>query len=145
MYSVDFVNVTLYSCTCIYMFMYMCLYITTVNMPGLEKRNLTTFQSLDTTCNHILIVTMMTRSLFASFVLQTHSLILTNAQVWEEKKVWEGFVKCCERTKPHCFSVLLQLAPTQLKSAFEIAPLLRQPLLKHVQSFTPHQVCVLHV
>ena len=35
------------------MFMYMCLYITTVNMPGLEKRNLTTFQSLGTTCSHI--------------------------------------------------------------------------------------------
>ena len=61
-------------------------------------------------------------------------------KVWKQKKVWEGFVKCCERTKPHCFNTLLQLAPTQLKSAFEISPNLRQPLLKHVQSFTPHQV-----
>ena len=85
---------------------------------------------------------MMTRSLCTSFVFTLTHAYLTNGQVWDEKKVWEGFVKCCERTKPHCFSVLLQLAPTQLKSAFEIAPLLRQPLLKHVQSFTPRLIQV---
>lgn len=26
-------------------------------------------------------------------------------QVWKQKKVWEGFVRCCQRTKPQSFQV----------------------------------------
>ena len=61
-------------------------------------------------------------------------------QVWKQQKVWEGFIKCCQRTKPHCFQVLLVLPAPQLKNIFESAPELREPLLTHVQNFTPHQV-----
>ena len=61
-------------------------------------------------------------------------------QVWKYPKVWEGFVKCCQRTKPQSFSVLLQLPPPQLTSVFERCPEMRDPLLQHVHSFTPHQV-----
>ena len=61
-------------------------------------------------------------------------------QVWKYPKVWEGFVKCCQRTKPQSFSVLLQLPPLQLSSVFERCPEMRDPLLQHVHSFTPHQV-----
>ncbi|XP_070578226.1 LOW QUALITY PROTEIN: symplekin-like [Ptychodera flava] len=60
-------------------------------------------------------------------------------QVWKQKKIWEGFVKCCQRTKPQTFQVLLQLPPQQLKNVFEMSPDLREPLLEHVKSFTPHQ------
>ena len=62
-------------------------------------------------------------------------------QVWKHKKIWEGFVRCCQRAKPQSFHILLQLAPAQLKMAFETAPDLRQPLLKHVNAFSAHQVC----
>lgn len=61
-------------------------------------------------------------------------------QVWNQKKVWEGFIKCCQRTKPQSFQVLLQLPPAQLSNVFQISPDLRIPLLTHVRSFTPLQV-----
>ncbi|XP_068085676.1 symplekin isoform X2 [Anabrus simplex] len=60
-------------------------------------------------------------------------------QVWKQKKVWEGFIKCCQRTKPQSFQVLLQLPPAQLSDVFENSPDLRQPLLSHVMAFTENQ------
>ncbi|KAG8143605.1 hypothetical protein E2320_000847, partial [Naja naja] len=59
--------------------------------------------------------------------------------VWKYPKVWEGFIKCCQRTKPQSFQVILQLPPQQLSAVFEKCPELREPLLAHVRSFTPHQ------
>ncbi|MEQ2212860.1 hypothetical protein XENOCAPTIV_006048, partial [Xenoophorus captivus] len=66
--------------------------------------------------------------------------ILSRLIVWKYPKVWEGFVKCCQRTKPQSYSVLLQLPPAQLTSVFERCPEMRASLLQHVLSFTPHQV-----
>ncbi|KAK7938807.1 hypothetical protein WMY93_002133 [Mugilogobius chulae] len=60
-------------------------------------------------------------------------------QVWKYPKVWEGFVKCCQRTRPQSYFVLLQLPPAQLSSVFERCPEMREPLLQHVLSFNPHQ------
>ncbi|KAF7418400.1 hypothetical protein HZH68_001053 [Vespula germanica] len=60
-------------------------------------------------------------------------------QVWKQPKVWEGFVKCCERTKPQSFAVILQLPPTQLSEALKMAPNLRAPLLAHVEAFAENQ------
>ncbi|PSN37455.1 hypothetical protein C0J52_11700 [Blattella germanica] len=61
-------------------------------------------------------------------------------QVWKQKKVWEGFIKCCQRTKPQSFQVLLQLPPTQLSDVLASSPDLHQPLLSHVMAFTENQV-----
>ncbi|KXJ19127.1 symplekin [Exaiptasia diaphana] len=72
------------------------------------------------------------------FVMSLLSKLITK-QVWKQPKVWQGFVKCCQMTKPQSFSVLLQLPPRQLESAFEICPELRDNVVNHVQSFTPHQ------
>jgi hypothetical protein len=52
--------------------------------------------------------------------------------VWKQKKVWEGFIRCCQRTKPQSFAVMLQLPAPQLKSVFDTCPELREPLLDHV-------------
>ncbi|XP_058793524.1 symplekin [Phymastichus coffea] len=60
-------------------------------------------------------------------------------QVWKQPKVWEGFVKCCERTEPQSFSVILQLPPAQLVEALKMAPNLRQPLIDHVEAFADNQ------
>jgi len=62
------------------------------------------------------------------------------SQVWKNRKVWEGFVKCCQRTKPQSFLVLLQLPAVQLRDVFTLCPELREPLLNHIQTLTPHQV-----
>ncbi|KAM8855553.1 symplekin [Spinachia spinachia] len=72
------------------------------------------------------------------FVMNILSRLIVK-QVWKYPKVWEGFVKCCQRTKPQSYSVLLQLPPAQLTSVFERCPEMRDPLLQHVLSFTPHQ------
>ncbi|XP_073329198.1 symplekin [Pagrus major] len=72
------------------------------------------------------------------FVMNILSRLIVK-QVWKYPKVWEGFVKCCQRTKPQSFSVLLQLPPAQLTSVFERCPEMREPLMQHVHSFTPHQ------
>nr|XP_061799753.1 symplekin-like [Nerophis lumbriciformis] len=72
------------------------------------------------------------------FVMNILSRLIIK-QVWRYPKVWEGFVKCCQRTKPQSYSVLLQLPHSQLSSVFERCPEMREPLLHHVRSFTPHQ------
>ncbi|KAM0726589.1 Symplekin [Formica fusca] len=60
-------------------------------------------------------------------------------QVWKQPKVWEGFVKCCERTQPQSFAVILQLPPAQLAEALRMASNLRTPLLAHVEAFAENQ------
>lgn len=60
-------------------------------------------------------------------------------QVWKQPKVWEGFVKCCERTQPQSFAVILQLPPTQLAEALRMSSNLRAPLLAHVEAFAENQ------
>lgn len=70
----------------------------------------------------------------------SHLLPPRPVQVWKYPKVWEGFIKCCQRTKPQSFQVILQLPPQQLGAVFDKCPELREPLLAHVRSFTPHQV-----
>jgi len=60
-------------------------------------------------------------------------------QVWRQKMLWDGFIKCCQRTKPQSYTVLLQLPPPQLSLLLEAAPDMRDPLLVHVQGFTESQ------
>lgn len=60
-------------------------------------------------------------------------------QVWRQKKVWEGFIKCCQRAQPHSFQVLLQLPAPQLADVFKEAPDLKKPLLEHIMEFTENQ------
>jgi len=60
-------------------------------------------------------------------------------QVWKQKTLWEGFIKCCERTRPQSYRVLLQLPPPQLRLLLDSAAEMREPLLEHVQGFTESQ------
>ncbi|XP_028398486.1 symplekin-like [Dendronephthya gigantea] len=64
---------------------------------------------------------------------------LISKQVWKQPKVWQGFVKCCQMTKPQSYPILLQLPARQLESVFEICPELKDLLRTHVEQFTPHQ------
>ncbi|XP_032939751.1 symplekin-like [Catharus ustulatus] len=72
------------------------------------------------------------------FVMNILSRLIMK-QVWKYPKVWEGFIKCCQRTKPQSFQVILQLPPPQLGAVFDKCPELREPLLSHVRALTPHQ------
>lgn len=64
---------------------------------------------------------------FACNILQR----LIPKQVWKQKVVWEGFLKCCQKLSPGSLPVLLQLPPTQLQDALTACPELRQPLIDH--------------
>ncbi|KAA0183331.1 hypothetical protein HAZT_HAZT004412 [Hyalella azteca] len=66
-------------------------------------------------------------------------LKLIEKKVWEQPKIWEGFVKCCERASPQCVAVLLQLPIQQLSDAFEASSMLKNTLATHIKSLTKHQ------
>jgi hypothetical protein len=53
--------------------------------------------------------------------------------VWKQKLIWDGFIKCCERTVPQSYAVMLQLPHNQLAEFLNSVPKLRDPLLVHVQ------------
>ncbi|XP_021906270.1 symplekin-like isoform X3 [Carica papaya] len=42
---------------------------------------------------------------------------LVSKQIWKYPKLWVGFLKCAQLTKPQSFGVLLQLPPPQLENA----------------------------
>ncbi|XP_043695297.1 symplekin isoform X2 [Telopea speciosissima] len=56
---------------------------------------------------------------------------LVNKQIWKYPKLWVGFLKCTALTKPHSFSVLLQLPAAQLENALNRTPALKAPLITH--------------
>lgn len=85
-------------------------------------------------------------------VIQSHTLyprlsgFITNLlhrlvvkQVWKNKLIWDGFVKCCQRLQPASMGVLIQLPVTQLQDALNICPDLRSPLLEYAQEMNKHQ------
>jgi symplekin len=49
-----------------------------------------------------------------------HRLIVK--QVWKNKLIWDGFVKCCQRLQPQSMGVLIQLPSAQLQDALKICP-----------------------
>ncbi|XP_066261627.1 symplekin [Euwallacea similis] len=60
-------------------------------------------------------------------------------QVWKHKVVWEGFIKCCQRTKPQSFAVLMQLPAPQLTEVLTLCRELKTPLQEHLNTFTEAQ------
>ncbi|CAH9061330.1 unnamed protein product [Cuscuta europaea] len=61
---------------------------------------------------------------------------LVSKQIWKYPKLWVGFVKCAQLTKPHSFSVLLQLPAGQLENALNKVGALRGGLVAHASQ--PH-------
>ncbi|KAI3732335.1 hypothetical protein L1987_63539 [Smallanthus sonchifolius] len=56
---------------------------------------------------------------------------LVSKQIWKNQKLWVGFLKCAQLTKPQSFSVLLQLPPSQLEIAMNKQPALKGPLVSY--------------
>ncbi|KAJ1396171.1 Symplekin/Pta1, N-terminal [Sesbania bispinosa] len=72
---------------------------------------------------------------------------LVRKQIWKYPKLWVGFLKCVQLTKPQSFGVLLQLPPAQLENALNRIAALKAPLIAHasqpdVQSSLPRSVLV---
>lgn len=64
---------------------------------------------------------------------------LVTKQVWKQKIVWEGFLKCCQRVRPASFPVLLSLPPAPLQDALSTCPELRQPLIDYANEAVEKQ------
>ncbi|KAK1437129.1 hypothetical protein QVD17_02914 [Tagetes erecta] len=64
------------------------------------------------------------------FVMEILSRLVSK-QIWKNQKLWVGFLKCAQLTKPQSFSVLLQLPPTQLEIALNKQPVLKGPLVSY--------------
>lgn len=60
-------------------------------------------------------------------------------QVWRQKVIWDGFLKCCQRLKPNSFPVLMTLPPPQLIDALNTCPELRQPMIDHANGLIESQ------
>lgn len=61
-------------------------------------------------------------------------------QVWKQKVVWDGFLKCCQKLQPQSLPVLMQLPNPQLLEGLTACPDLRAPLLEYALTITDNQV-----
>ncbi|KAL7751336.1 hypothetical protein RI367_003196 [Sorochytrium milnesiophthora] len=59
---------------------------------------------------------------------------LVARHIWEQPKLWQGFVRCVQSTQPASFAVLFQLAPEQFADVLAQAPALKQPLRQFAES-----------
>lgn len=64
------------------------------------------------------------------FIMEILSRLVTK-QIWKYPKLWVGFLKCAQLTKPQSFSVLLQLPSAQLENALSRVAALKSPLVAH--------------
>ncbi|KAL7585064.1 hypothetical protein Lser_V15G42716 [Lactuca serriola] len=80
------------------------------------------------------------------FIMEILSRLVTK-QIWKNPKLWVGFLKCAQLTKPQSFGVLLQLPPAQLEIALNKQPVLKAPLVAYasqpdLRSSLPRSVLV---
>lgn len=61
-------------------------------------------------------------------------------QVWKNKLIWDGFIKCCSRLQPQSMGVLIQLPVAQLQDALTISPELKSPLYEFAMEMNKHQI-----
>ncbi|PRP75624.1 symplekin [Planoprotostelium fungivorum] len=84
------------------------------NIPALFMR--TVLKSLDKHKNMI------------GFTVTTILPQLISKQVWTDRTLWEGFVKCCRQTSPHCFPVIISLPPEHMEDLIAASSDMRDPL-----------------
>lgn len=83
--------------------------------------------------------TLLMRTILQSLTLYPRMATFVNnllqrlipKQVWKQKVLWEGFLKCCQRLRPASFPVMLTLPPQQLQDALNTHPELRKPLIEY--------------
>uniref|UniRef100_A0A6B2KZG1 Symplekin C-terminal domain-containing protein n=2 Tax=Arcella intermedia TaxID=1963864 RepID=A0A6B2KZG1_9EUKA len=66
-----------------------------------------------------------------------HALIVK--QLWNDKLLWQGFMKCCKMTLPASIPILLQLPPAQFEETLQKAPPLVEALF-NFQKKNPKQI-----
>ncbi|VDQ03647.1 unnamed protein product [Trichobilharzia regenti] len=64
---------------------------------------------------------------------------LIRKQVWKSEKLWDGFIRCCVKTRPQSYQVLLQLPPDRLEAVFRWEPAMRAQVRRYVENFSSAQ------
>ncbi|KAA3677209.1 symplekin [Paragonimus westermani] len=64
---------------------------------------------------------------------------LIRKQVWKSEKLWDGFIRCCIKTRPQSYQVLLQLPPERLEAVFQREPAMRAQVRRYVENFSSAQ------
>ncbi|RTG86577.1 symplekin [Schistosoma bovis] len=64
---------------------------------------------------------------------------LIRKQVWKSEKLWDGFIRCCAKTRPQSYQVLLQLPPDRLEAVFQWEPAMRGQVRRYVENFSSAQ------
>ncbi|KAH8854993.1 Symplekin [Schistosoma japonicum] len=64
---------------------------------------------------------------------------LIRKQVWKSEKLWDGFIRCCVKTRPQSYQVLLQLPPDRLEAVFRWEPAMRGQVRRYVENFSSAQ------
>lgn len=113
----------------------------TEEILAIVMQNLMDVNPLPTLLMRTVIQSMTTYPCLIGFIMNILQRLIQK-KVWYQKKQWEGFIKCCQKTKPNSFQVLLQLPPEQLEDVLYQCPEMRKSLLDHVLSFTEVQVRV---
>eukprot|EP01125_Pyxidicula_operculata_P011983 TRINITY_DN3929_c0_g1_i1.p1 TRINITY_DN3929_c0_g1~~TRINITY_DN3929_c0_g1_i1.p1 ORF type:complete len:1254 (-),score=349.48 TRINITY_DN3929_c0_g1_i1:96-3857(-) len=52
-------------------------------------------------------------------------------QLWHDKQLWKGFLKCCKMTIPHCIPVVILLPPPQFEETLNKVPSLVDQVLQY--------------
>jgi hypothetical protein len=113
----------------------------TQEILAIVMQNLMDINPLPTLLMRTVIQSLTTFPRLIAFIMNILQRLILK-KVWHQKKQWEGFIKCCQKTKPNSFQVLLQLPPEQLEDVLFQCPEMRKSLLDHVLSFTEVQVRV---
>lgn len=94
----------------------------------------------------LLMVTMIrTVSVYKNLVQFVLNLLekLIKKRVWTYPKLWDGFVKCTERTLPDSVKTVATLPKDQLKDILERVPSIQAPLREYAEKNQLVQVLVL--
>ncbi|KAI9323853.1 Symplekin tight junction protein C terminal-domain-containing protein [Dichotomocladium elegans] len=94
----------------------------------------------------LLMVTMIrTVSVYKSMVQFVIHLLekLIKKKVWTYPKLWDGFVKCTDRTLPDSVKMVASLPKPQLKDILERIPSIQAPLREYAEQNQQVQVLVL--
>jgi len=77
-----------------------------------------------------LIQTLLVYPDLTKFAMNVLEILIFRNEIWKNKHLWDGFIRCCHMTQPESYAVLCKLARSELQSVLQQKPELRAPLLE---------------
>ncbi|XP_053659395.1 symplekin [Anopheles marshallii] len=111
----------------------------TQDVLGSVMQQLVEIAPLPTLLMRTVIQSLTLHSRLSGFVTNLLQRLILK-QVWKQKVVWDGFLKCAQRLTPQSLGILIQLPAQQLQDAITICPEFREPMLEHAREIMEHQI-----